>query len=333
MEVRARAKMDVELHSQKKCLSHLKSPDHPHPPPNAWIVSPLSSRWHTQPCTRKSATVNGRGRSLPCVVREGGGGLAHIHTLTAARHEPSNPVRWRVKRSIQEVPEPASCSCSSAVPVPARAGRGARRRVQATDKKKKERNLPARRLYLLARAGKARSQSCSSAGSPPPRCRLPPQSGALAVLLGWRSSLLSAAPSSRCTSLAPHWTRLLFSASDVTSLRSSSHRHHESESRTRMEHASHPPIAAFIASLIIIIIFFFIERGRAQNTSSPPPPPPSLIPGSPGAIHEMASSWEDRGSAAPCAPARGQTHRPKVCALRSGYAITEHLTTLLDTRA
>lgn len=96
MEVRARAKMDVELHSQKKCLSHLKSPDHPHPPPNAWIVSPLSSRWHTQPCTRKSATVNGRGRSLPCVVREGGGGVsAHPHANRSASRalEPSTVAR------------------------------------------------------------------------------------------------------------------------------------------------------------------------------------------------------------------------------------------------
>lgn len=71
------------------------------------------------------------------------------------------------------------------------------------------------------------------------------------MLLGWRLSLLSEAPSSRCTSLAPHWTRLSFSSSDVTSPRSSSHRHHESESRTRMEHASVPQ------TLLLLLNYYY----------------------------------------------------------------------------
>lgn len=141
-----------------------------------------------------------------------------------------------MKRSIQEVPEPASCSCSSAVPEPARAGGGGESTRQ-TEKIKT--NLPARRLYVLAGAVSVLHRLCCLLRRVAPPCLLPPQSGAL-VLLGWRVSLLSEAPSSRCTSLAPHWTRLSFSCSDVRSLRSSSHRHHESESRTRMEHAPVP---------------------------------------------------------------------------------------------
>lgn len=65
-------------------------------------------------------------------------------------------------------------------------------------------------------------------GFPPvSRARFSPsQRRALYSSVGMVISLLSAAPSSRCTSSAPHWTRLSFSSSDVRSLRSSSHRHH-----------------------------------------------------------------------------------------------------------
>lgn len=65
-------------------------------------------------------------------------------------------------------------------------------------------------------------------GFPPSRSPLflPSQRRALYSSVGMVISLLSEAPSSRCTSSAPHWTRLSFSSSDVRSLRSSSHRHH-----------------------------------------------------------------------------------------------------------
>lgn len=100
---------------------------------------------------------------------------------------------------------------------------------------------------------------------PPGACPSPVRSAGRAPRLAWRWSLLWEAPSSRCTSLAPHWTRLSFSSSDVRSLRSSSHRHHESESRSRTSRPP-PPVRSPLSLLLSLL------------TAARPPPA-----GSPGA--------------------------------------------------